>query len=112
MSTVEEEAPVGELTTREIILRGIEVINNQGWVQGHYSTKDGRHCVMGALRAAVNYTQPIMPAVDAIKAVTGCSSITVWNDLPTTTVEEVIRVMTKAAKACEPSPELGAVNGA
>ncbi|MBV9654799.1 MAG: hypothetical protein JOZ42_09580 [Acetobacteraceae bacterium] len=46
-------SPVTEPTVGEVLLLARRLIEHEDrWIKGHYATLDGRHCAVGALRAA------------------------------------------------------------
>ena len=46
-------SPVAEPTVGEVLLLARHLIEHEDrWIKGHYATLDGRHCAVGALRAA------------------------------------------------------------
>lgn len=48
-----------EPSTAHLLRRARQLIEaDEKWVQGYYSTSDGRRCAMGALRAAARHSDP------------------------------------------------------
>ena len=46
-------SPVAEPTVGEVLILARRLIEHEDrWIKGHYATLDGRHCAVGALRAA------------------------------------------------------------
>lgn len=77
----------------------------RGWYQGGYQAEDGRVCIAGAAKYAVE-VQPEMgrnsvqydewrAAVDVIRSLVG-QNVGYWNDAPERTFDEVLRVAKEA----------------
>lgn len=87
-----------------------DLLEKKGWTQGNYEDGRGRHCLMGAINAVFS-TRYYMKtdttwdrADQAIKMIadelgTGMGALTVWNDRPGRTADEVIGVLRKVASA-------------
>lgn len=112
-----------EPSARDIINRAREILERDGWCQGSAHKDDGTHCTMGALSIAADELQAD-PAVttlegqwcpvrgselymEAARLVSGqlgegypkgagSGAVPVWNDLDTTTLEDVMLVLKKA----------------
>lgn len=99
------------------IRAALELLARTGWVKGHFSDEDGRHCLQGALYE-VHGCQPRVPGhlgrtVDGDLAADlqllneiiaaeypermGAVGVSRFNDHADTTLEDVVRVLEKSA---------------
>lgn len=105
MSTIQEKA-------REVLLGAIEVLRERGWYQGDFAGPDGSVCVVGACYQHL-FGQPHPPArfsgddaavlVFAINvlALLKEPNIAVFNDDPSTSYEDVVLILKRAAELAE-----------
>jgi len=98
--------PAPEPTVGTILLTARSLIENEErWIKGHYTTLDGRHCAVGALRAAalrLNGRRVGKGAQDALREVArhrGFRSIEQMNDH--STHEDVISAFDAAIMAVD-----------
>jgi hypothetical protein len=93
------------MTPETVAEVALDILNEKGWNQGAYEGKDGSVCVAGALMAAQARTiaQGLGPAGVVVhnRAVQLLglppASISVWNDDPHTTFEDVTLVLKRVA---------------
>lgn len=99
------------------IRQAIEVLAGRGWTQGAFTDEGGRHCLQGALYEAHgvcplrrgSVVGPLPPDLAAdvalVNEVVGANyperfggvGVSRFNDHPETTVDDVVRVLEKAA---------------
>jgi hypothetical protein len=85
-----------------------ELIKTPGrWGKGSYH-RNGKYCLMGALQHADlkqfsdayrSAKVKLMKVISTVNEAASCSGIVKFNDLPSTTHEDVIRVLNKALRA-------------
>lgn len=94
---------MNEVQPKDIVLKAKELIETVGWVQGRYEQFINGECVgyclSGALGTAAmgSYTNTLCAARLEVQSLVGID-IPIWNDDPARTKEDVIRVLTEAAK--------------
>lgn len=84
---------------QQLLLDAAQYIRDHGWCQHQLMNRHGAVCLAGALESAPGWKN----AQDAIEAVARLQPhasiwVSVWNDKPGRTKEEVIAVLEKAAK--------------
>jgi hypothetical protein len=99
------------------IRQAIEVLAHAGWTKGTFTDEGGRHCLQGALYEAHQVQAPqkddvgtplCRPLADDVRLVNsvieeqyperfGAVGVSRFNDHPETTLDDVIRVLEKAA---------------
>ena len=79
---------------QKTLVDAADLIEKQGWCQHKYSDQ-GRSCTMGAMTSMHHFD--IVKARENLSAVIGTSDITMWNDAPERTAEEVVNALRKAA---------------
>lgn len=94
--------------TYKLLKEARELIKTPGrWGKGSYH-RNGKYCLMGALRHADaeqftdaygNAKVKLMKFIPTVNGVPSYSGIVNFNDLPSTTHEDVIRVLNKAIRA-------------
>jgi hypothetical protein len=86
-------APV-TTAVRALRLKAAEIIEQRGWCQGYYCTRDGAVCVLGALNVAAGLDAEDVSGCDliddAINEVFGYESAANWNDAISRTKAEVL----------------------
>lgn len=115
MTVAEVDVPPAQLTTSMVLTRGLEILNATGWCKELYSDGKGRHCMAGAIFAQQPEDEAKYRAIaaltDAVEEVTsfGYSSVSTYNDLASTTWEDVQHIYNQAIKATTPkeNPENG-----
>lgn len=93
-------------TTAIDLMAAVHVIRAQGWCQRLMCDHAGRVCAMGAISAAVyrygehsdRTDDRVARAARAMDAVCG-RPVSVFNDLPTTTEEDVVELLELAARS-------------
>jgi RNAse (barnase) inhibitor barstar len=94
----------------EILRKAADVIRTGGLVKGTFDTRDGQHCTVGALWAAVggNVMENLDAEVDVLAEMIGVgpglmssTAIFHWNDQPETTAEDVVTLLEQAAEKLE-----------
>ena len=99
------------------IREALGLLARNGWVKGRFSDEEGRHCLQGALYEA-HQCQPRTPGrlgrslpgelADDIRLVNetvaaqypdrvGAVGVSRFNDHPDTTIDDIVRVLEKAA---------------
>lgn len=125
MSVVEREHVETQVTTRDVLHRAADLLEEFGWAQNYYAFSDSgchveptssaavRFCAVGAMtRAAWDLTRdehdfdPDVAlglvgyrAFDGRGRVTSCG-VPAWNDAPGRTKAEVVQKLRDAAEAC------------
>lgn len=111
-------APVAPVKSVPDVLRGaLHLIEEFGWIQGGYGTREAGYCLVGALTVAADSgkewtdaTVDVDPRHPAYKAYMGARSAVrgfmledpeAWNDRHRRTREQVLTVLRAAADACE-----------
>jgi hypothetical protein len=97
------------VTTSQVIRHAAEILSKQGWNQGSYMSNDGRVCATFALyqseRELIWEEGPLLhhslKAVDIMQKFTGALSLAFWNDMYTTTAEDVFLLFKNAAQLAE-----------
>lgn len=99
------------------IRTALDVLSKRGWTKDAFTDQDGRHCLQGALYEAhllalpaekqpgVPVTEPLAADIRLVNEViedqyperSGGIGVSRFNDHPETTVEDVVRVLEKAA---------------
>lgn len=94
---------MSEEQTKADLLAAAELLERDGWCQGHFKNKVGQRCLRGALIAAtandgyIN-TKRLVEATEAIEAAhDGRFYGATWNDRPGRTADEVIALLREAA---------------
>lgn len=103
-----------DATIEEVLEEAIGILQEKGWCQ-KAGTRDGRVCVSVAISRAVfgegtekdagrNHVNTTLKklcrgSANAVNAITGYSSIPVWNDLSGRTYEDVMLTMKKAKES-------------
>lgn len=96
------------MAVKDLADKAIEVLERDGWCQGFLTNSQGQHCLLGAMNQA-HYNDEVgdfhqfyelRQAVSAhIYNGTGdASSITLWNDTPGRTREDVIELLRRAGE--------------
>src|SRR4051812_11113109 len=106
MSTIEQERVRTEVTTREILHRAADLLEEFGWCQKQLGSKElGQMCVFGALaEAADEFRVPTDILRQAIGQVTPSDEdgrwghLTTWNDQPGRTRDEVVARLREVAE--------------
>lgn len=83
-----------------VLRRAAWLIRESGWEQNGWTGEDGSMCVLTAIRIVANtddhaYNDAVCVLTDRIRADLGIdrASIPVWNDSPTTTFHDVMRLL-------------------
>jgi hypothetical protein len=105
--TVAETAiPPSELTTSMVLTRALETLNATGWCKNEYTTKDGRHCIHGAiLHVAESREQRLSASNAVLQQIDAPYGMAVWNDRDETIWADVQHVFNQAIKASTPKDE-------
>lgn len=92
-------------TKEELACKTIEILNEGGWIQYHYTNEEGAHCLYGAIYAAISpyedaKGQLVLDLDAALKAIIVdrydtfmYGGLIAWNDRPGRTKDEVIAVL-------------------
>ena len=90
-----------------LISRGLEVLEQHGWTQGHYGNERDGFCMVGALYRALReegltdeffpWQGPLAQTLRHLRAQTGIANIAMWNDEEGRTFSQVREVMRRAA---------------
>jgi hypothetical protein len=92
----EHEQPYREICEEaKLLLKSAEMIEDRGWCQGNFEDKQGRMCLMGALKAAA----PGMEAMGAyirLRDYLG-GSVMSWNDGTCQSQDEAVAKLRAAA---------------
>lgn len=90
------------LGDRETCRRAADYIAEHGWMQGSFTNSEGEVCILGALHRV---TERCFSAEDLVGQYlfaqglwSGVGSIAIYNDAPTTTKEDVILALKRAAE--------------
>jgi hypothetical protein len=91
------DAPADTLSTSQILVHAIEMLSVMGWTQEQYIDTRGRVCAYAAIISSSrdDGKQAARAGHEVAKLV---GNVPRWNDAYTTTFEEVISVLTQAAK--------------
>jgi hypothetical protein len=92
--------PTNTQTTSSVCLQAAEILREKGWVQDVMHSDQG-YCMVGAIEAAARGSHHFRFAVqDAVNRHLGrhkSDALSVWNDMPGRTREEVIAALEAAA---------------
>jgi hypothetical protein len=77
-----------------VLVEAADRIEKDGLCQGKYKDDQGRPCTRGAMTSM--HHADIVKAVERLAVVIGTSDITMWNDAPGRTAEEVVYALRKA----------------
>jgi len=94
----------------ELAMKTIELLEDKGWTQGHYTNDDGQHCLVGAIfttadghDSSTEYDSISANLIDELVIAArrkydspSLISLTWWNDQPNRTKEEVIDLLLTA----------------
>lgn len=84
------------MNAAEILDRAANLLDRDGWIQGHLCGHDGEHCALGGILDVTTNDDPYAQAVDAVERVLG-GALDVWNDAPERTKDEVTSTMRSVA---------------
>jgi len=88
------------MTGEELLARAADLLEREGWCQGVLRTREGHHCMLGALEevglgcAEVLFDQ----VIPAITAELGGENLVRYNDTFGRTAEEVITTLRNAKR--------------
>ena len=90
------------MSTRDVLLKAVDIIEDMGWWQGNLIGPHGERCVAEAIAEADSMVAP--DAYAALRQHLGIGpddqfAIGHWNDAPERTQEEVIAALRGAAEA-------------
>jgi hypothetical protein len=92
--------PTNTQTISSVCLQAAEILREKGWVQNVMHSDQG-HCMVGALEAATrgnfNFRWTVQNAVNRHLGRDNGDTLTVWNDMPGRTREEVIAALEATA---------------
>lgn len=90
---------------RETCRRAADYIAEHGWMQGNFTNSEGEVCILGALHRVTERFGFFWGAEDLVGQYlfaqgfwSGVGSIAIYNDAPTTTKEDVILALKRAAE--------------
>ena len=92
------------MTTREVLLKAADIIEEKGWYQGNMIGPKGELCMLGALNVASDYSLEYFNVRTVVRDHLHISvkdksfSLSNWNDAPERTKEEVIAALRGAAE--------------
>jgi hypothetical protein len=102
------------MTVKNVLIEARDLIINKGWTQkvfardefnnriSQYDKSACSYCMIGACRtAAMRHNVGPISALNALKNAINHPFISVWNDNPYRTKEEVIEAFNKAIDLCE-----------
>lgn len=99
------------MNTVDILLGAKEALLRDGWQQGSiYSMEGRRTCLIGACRRA--YSGNVMngevdaPVASALLSATDATAVTLWNDEPGRTFNEVIDLIDSTLVRLKETPEV------
>lgn len=91
-----------ESEVADLIEQAANLIETYGWIQGQYGDETMGYCVMGALERAASAgaldRKEAVRAGLALGRQVGAAAITIYNDAPERTKNEVIDLMKHTAK--------------
>lgn len=88
-----------EITTRQIRDRAVEIIEAHGLCKGRFLDPDGRRCIAGAIFQALvdldGYGMDWISyrAIYEIEQELQCGILSIWNDAPERTKEQVVAAL-------------------
>jgi hypothetical protein len=100
------EVTVASVTTSQVIRKAADILAQAGWCQGSWASQDGRVCAfLAILQAEKEFTgvQGIhgLTAAEYMRRFTGALSLPAYNDLYSTTYEDVQALFKRAADLAE-----------
>ena len=96
-------------TTSQICRDAAQLIRKRGHAKGERKTNDGRLCLIGSLYEALGEQEEIPPLFTwppylAVRQVLANRWVSLWNDAPERTPDEVIAALEAAADKSEAAP--------
>lgn len=79
------------------LLAAAELLERDGWCQGHFRNERGQHCIRGALIYVTGSGVRLTDADEALYAFAGGYRGARWNDMPGRTQSEVVELLRSAA---------------
>ncbi len=91
------------MTAAEVARKAADLLERDGWCQGRLVGNKGDHCILGALDAVdpSEDARFLKATSDFILRVKG--AVTLWNDAPERTANEVIALLRQVATELEGS---------
>jgi hypothetical protein len=87
-------------STGDFLRTAAMVIEKHGWVQGKFGSELCGFCILGAMLHTCDVTN-ITRAQMFLDTITGLYGVAHWNDQPGRTKEEVLALLTQAAKVAD-----------
>lgn len=91
------------MNTGDILLAACDVLDKRGWCQGLIQNGDGNVCALGALALVCTgdafdwMDEDFLTARSALMEHLPCGSVSVWNNRPGRTAEDVKELFAKTA---------------
>lgn len=102
-AAVPSEATAAPVTTSQVIRKAADILAAKGWCQSAFTGAGGTVCAAMALFMAEgeHAGEYSLKAMDYMRKFTGALSLPAWNDLYTTTYEDVQTLFKNAANIAE-----------
>ena len=85
------------MNAAEVLSKARDVLAERGWHQGDLEGEDGSVCVLAAMEVAWHGSGvPFVVLSNAVEAVIPTHLVSVWNDDPSRTYEDVILALKQA----------------
>lgn len=86
------------MRTRDVLRNAAKLIEKHGWVQGCFGDKRLGYCAAGAINHVAPSGAAAGLAKDKLRQLAPDGLITLWNDAPGRTKDEVVAALRKAAR--------------